>query len=95
MTCEVSSEAESDAHEEGSASTSGRNDDTTSGIRLLINDADGPVVLPWHGPRGRWAADLVRMSGELVARDTSSLYFLRLCYGSRTIDLDEAQDLIT
>ena len=70
-------------------------DETPGGVRLLIADADGPVVVRWHGQRGRWFADAVTAAGGVVARDTARLYGLQLHHGLRPIDLDEAQRLIT
>ena len=69
-------------------------DEALGGTRLLINDQDGPVVIHWHGPRGRWFADSIDQSAEVITRDTLSLYFLHLYHGDRRVDLDEAQEII-
>jgi WD40 repeat protein/DNA polymerase III delta prime subunit len=70
-------------------------EEALGGTRLLINDPDGPVVVHWHGPRGRWFADSVDGSAEVITRDTLSLYFLHLYYGTERVDLDRAQEIIT
>ena len=70
-------------------------DELAGGVRLMINDEDGPVVIPWHGPRGRWFADSISDDGRIIARDTASLYFLRLYHGGQRIDLEQAQEIIT
>ncbi|MFT5680321.1 MAG: WD40 repeat protein [Myxococcota bacterium] len=70
-------------------------DETLGGARMLINDEDGPAVVQWHGPRGRWFVDSIDEGAEIIARDTLSLYFLHLYDGSERIDLARAQEIIT
>ncbi|MEL6348763.1 MAG: hypothetical protein AAFV53_37005, partial [Myxococcota bacterium] len=69
-------------------------DETPGGVRVLIADEDGPVVIQWHAERGRWFADTIDGSGELIARDTIGLYFLHLCYGRERVDFQRAQEII-
>ena len=69
--------------------------ESPGGARMLINDADTPAAVQWHGPRGRWFVESIDPSAEIITRDTLSLYFLHLYHGAERVDLEQAQDVIT